>query len=441
MKANVFLQKKIGINGNGYSKISFSPHLSIYATFSGCDPKLLSDEKFVIVTILGSLIRGDMRLIDLFYHKYEEGGKGITATAIISDSHVIVNTYPELTMAVIDIYACSGRIIDAFYEFVRRFKPKNIDFSIVPRGFNKNIIKHKTVLKKSHLYDSELSEWLKERNLLLLTNSSEEFLSILNVMGFVMGNGYIKNDLSYCVIRQDDRNILEVLKKRLEDIKVYPQITVKQKFSKIYFELKINDKNFCKLLNILGVPKGRNNKKEFPKIIEKEKIEIKSLFLAGFLQTFYKVRKKTFFNRNGNQKIVLKGSKNFIEKIKDSLSKLKIDSEIKKCDNHFKLEISLTKENSLRVEILLSLNKIYPTSVFSNSIPDVSFDTKLKFAENLNFYKVLNKLWKGNGYSKKLLYTPREDFKLLVKKMAELNIVKVFEDNLILNIEGLKVNS
>jgi len=62
---------------------------------------------------------------------------GVTAMAIIGESHVVVHTYPEARHVSVDIFTCSQGSkpqIDLMHYLKKRFRPKTLRFTEIQRG-------------------------------------------------------------------------------------------------------------------------------------------------------------------------------------------------------------------------------------------------------------------------------------------------------------------
>ena len=70
----------------------------------GCDAEKLNNEKFLSEMLERAVVEGKMTLLNLITHKFEP--HGITAVALLSESHISIHTWPELGMAVCDIFTC-----------------------------------------------------------------------------------------------------------------------------------------------------------------------------------------------------------------------------------------------------------------------------------------------------------------------------------------------
>ena len=91
----------------------------------GVDPKLLNDEKFVLVKLLLKI----PELIDMkilagpnLVRDYDKGHEGVTGFAIVDFSHISVHTFVDTREAFIDIFSCKP--FD--YEKVRRYLYKTL---------------------------------------------------------------------------------------------------------------------------------------------------------------------------------------------------------------------------------------------------------------------------------------------------------------------------
>ena len=51
-----------------------------------------------------AVIEGKMTLLNLITHKFEP--QGITAVALLSESHISIHTWPEDSSCAVDVYTC-----------------------------------------------------------------------------------------------------------------------------------------------------------------------------------------------------------------------------------------------------------------------------------------------------------------------------------------------
>jgi len=404
-------------------KISYDTHLSIYAQLLGCDPSLLANEKFVTSTILASVVLGRMRVLDYICKKFEGGGGGITAVAIVSDSHIIVNTFPEIGLLVLDVYACTGAPIRVLKEFVRRFNPKSYEFTILPRALGRECVRTKVILDHSNAISEDLSSWLEKRKLIPLLSTSEEALTLAEIAGFLFASGTRVSDR--VAIEGRDRLVLEVLKERLRQLEVETELTVVGGEANV-FRLTLEDETFPKLLKLLGMldDSGRVN---FPSWIEEDDIPIVATFLSAFLTT-----KMDEVPTPGAKKVeLLRDSEvSKLEAIRRMLRIFHIESNLVRKGREAVLEVDLTEKNLLRMKALTSLTKIYPLSIFPTSF---DFDDSEQFHVDLEaIYGLLEKLLEGNeGLSLGQVSSERE--RAYLATLIEAGIVREEDGYLKLN--------
>ncbi|MCP4248886.1 MAG: adenosylmethionine decarboxylase [bacterium] len=73
----------------------------------GCPAELLDDEAFVSGALAGAVDQGMATLLHQVSHHFEP--QGVTALALIAESHVAVHTWPEYGYAAIDVFTCGDR--------------------------------------------------------------------------------------------------------------------------------------------------------------------------------------------------------------------------------------------------------------------------------------------------------------------------------------------
>ena len=76
----------------------------ILFTLKGCNAELLNDESFVRDTVYQASIKAKSTLLALNSHKFDP--QGVTAVALLAESHISVHTWPENGMAVCDVFTC-----------------------------------------------------------------------------------------------------------------------------------------------------------------------------------------------------------------------------------------------------------------------------------------------------------------------------------------------
>lgn len=73
-------------------------------TLKNCSAVLLDDEKFVKDVVLYAAKECNSTLLAINSHKFDP--QGVTCVAMLAESHISIHTWPELGMAVCDIFTC-----------------------------------------------------------------------------------------------------------------------------------------------------------------------------------------------------------------------------------------------------------------------------------------------------------------------------------------------
>ena len=76
----------------------------ILFTLKGCSSVLLDDEKYLVDMLYHSAKKCNSTLLALNSHKFEP--QGVTAVALLAESHISIHTWPENGTAVCDIFTC-----------------------------------------------------------------------------------------------------------------------------------------------------------------------------------------------------------------------------------------------------------------------------------------------------------------------------------------------
>lgn len=68
---------------------------------------------------------------------------GLTKVAILSESHLIIHTYPEIKQVSLDIYSCSLESIEKFRQIIEELSRfYKTDYQVIERGIDnlKNLV-------------------------------------------------------------------------------------------------------------------------------------------------------------------------------------------------------------------------------------------------------------------------------------------------------------
>lgn len=86
---------------------------------SGCDAGLLDDPVACERAVRDAAAAGGLDVLRLATHRFEP--QGVTAFALLSESHLAVHTWPEHGHAAADLFTCGDRgAIDAVVGVLRR---------------------------------------------------------------------------------------------------------------------------------------------------------------------------------------------------------------------------------------------------------------------------------------------------------------------------------
>lgn len=76
----------------------------ILFTIKGCKYELLDDELHIRNVLVNASQLAESTLLDISSHKFDP--HGVTAIALLAESHISIHTWPELQMAVCDVFTC-----------------------------------------------------------------------------------------------------------------------------------------------------------------------------------------------------------------------------------------------------------------------------------------------------------------------------------------------
>ena len=76
----------------------------ILFTLKGCSEALLDDEAHIRNVLIHAAHLCESKLLDVSSHKFDP--QGVTAIALLAESHISIHTWPEKGMAVCDVFTC-----------------------------------------------------------------------------------------------------------------------------------------------------------------------------------------------------------------------------------------------------------------------------------------------------------------------------------------------
>ena len=75
----------------------------------GCDSEKLNDESFVRCTLNKAAKLANATVLNLISNKFEP--QGVTAIALLAESHISIHTWPESYYSAVDIFTCGQNMM------------------------------------------------------------------------------------------------------------------------------------------------------------------------------------------------------------------------------------------------------------------------------------------------------------------------------------------
>lgn len=76
----------------------------VIAELLGGNPNLLNDERYLRAALKEAAERAGGTVLDVTSHKFTP--QGVTALALLSESHISIHTWPEHGYAAVDVFTC-----------------------------------------------------------------------------------------------------------------------------------------------------------------------------------------------------------------------------------------------------------------------------------------------------------------------------------------------
>ncbi|WP_292320695.1 adenosylmethionine decarboxylase [Caldisphaera sp.] len=106
----------------------------VYGNVKGCrNTNLLKDEKGLTNLLIKAGNAGNMTILDVKTWKI---GEGVSAVAIVLESHITIHTWPEYKFATVDVYSCGSHTDPkkAFDFIVNALDPEDVEFGMTDRS-------------------------------------------------------------------------------------------------------------------------------------------------------------------------------------------------------------------------------------------------------------------------------------------------------------------
>ncbi|HEY1016366.1 MAG TPA: adenosylmethionine decarboxylase [Herpetosiphonaceae bacterium] len=106
----------------------------LLVTLSGCPPALLDDEQSLRAVVAQAAAATGATVLQIIAHRFSP--QGVTALALLAESHASLHTYPEAGLAFWDCFTC-GSDCDperSLEVLERSLRPATIAHQTVPRA-------------------------------------------------------------------------------------------------------------------------------------------------------------------------------------------------------------------------------------------------------------------------------------------------------------------
>ena len=108
--------------------------IHILFTLKGCNRNALNNKHLVEQSVSSAATVSNSILLAINSHKFEP--QGVTCVGLLAESHISVHTWPELGLAVCDVFTCGSKCkpMDAALHLKDAFDAEDIDFTTVDRN-------------------------------------------------------------------------------------------------------------------------------------------------------------------------------------------------------------------------------------------------------------------------------------------------------------------
>ncbi len=105
----------------------------VLASLKGCPADVLKRVEVVRALLNEVVLEAKLNKVTEAFHQFEP--EGVTGVIVISESHLSVHTWPEKSMAAVDIFTCGreGNAEKAFEVILKKFKPKEYEKKVLKR--------------------------------------------------------------------------------------------------------------------------------------------------------------------------------------------------------------------------------------------------------------------------------------------------------------------
>ena len=110
-----------------------------------CDYEKLNDESFLRCALNRASKLANATVLHLISNKFEP--QGVTAIALLSESHISIHTWPESNYAAVDIFTCGQNMIPelASQNLIKGLKAKEHSLRVIERNPPLEVFGHKRI--------------------------------------------------------------------------------------------------------------------------------------------------------------------------------------------------------------------------------------------------------------------------------------------------------
>jgi len=107
----------------------------LFADLYGVPPHRLTSETQLLDLLLRAVRAAGFNVVGQLSHKFPGEQSGITAIALLSESHATFHTYPEHGYLAVDVFSCGAASPEkALDVIVRELQPAQVESSTRQRG-------------------------------------------------------------------------------------------------------------------------------------------------------------------------------------------------------------------------------------------------------------------------------------------------------------------
>ena len=107
-----------------------------------CDYEKLNDESFLRCTLNRAAKLAKATVLNLISNKFEP--QGVTAIALLAESHISIHTWPESNYSAVDIFTCGQNMLPelASQYLIETLKAEEHSLRVIERNPPREVYKH-----------------------------------------------------------------------------------------------------------------------------------------------------------------------------------------------------------------------------------------------------------------------------------------------------------